>query len=263
MRKLFVVFGMIVTLAVPGQILAAHPLVTDDAETVGRGGALLEFNSEFGFDRETVEGVRNRARGGEVAAVGTYGLTDDLDLVLEVPYQWSRIRAAGETVYEEDGLADLTIELKWRLFQAERGAYALKPAVVLPTGDEDKGLGKGKVSFGLTFIASREFEPVDLHLNVGYIRNEFKLKADREENRRDLWHVSVAAVRSLTDRLDLVGDIGIERNGERGSNRHPAFALAGLIYSVTDNLDVDFGVKVGLTGAETDFSVLTGVALSF
>ncbi len=265
MRRFLVVSAVVMALAFAGipAAFAAHPLVSDDADTVGRGGFQLELNSEFAFDRETVEGVRLRARGAEVAAVGTYGLTENLDLIVEVPYQWSRIKADGVVEFEEDGIADTTVELKWRFFQAERGAYALKPSIILPTGDEDKGLGNGKVSFGLTFIASREFELVDLHLNLGYVRNEFKLQADREENRRDLWHASLAAVRSLTDDLDLVADIGIERNGERGSNRHPAFALLGLIYAVTENLDVSLGAKVGLSDAETDFALLTGLALTF
>ncbi len=263
MRRFVVVVGMFLTMAVPVHVFAAHPLVSDDAGTVGRGGFELEISNELAFDRETIDGVRHRARGVEVAAVGTYGITDDLDFVVEVPYQWSRIKAGGVVEFEEDGIADTTVELKWRFFEAERGAYALKPSIVLPTGDEDRGLGNGRVAFGLTFIASREFEPVDLHLNLGYLRNEFKLQADREENRRDLWHASLAVVRSLTERLDLVADIGIERNGERGSNRHPAFALVGLICSVADNLDVSLGTKFGLNNAETDFALLAGVTLGF
>jgi hypothetical protein len=241
-----------------GNSFAAHPLVTDDADTVGKGGVLLELNTEYGFDKEG--GVR--ARGGEVAALVTYGLLDNIDLVLGVPYQTFRVKAEGET-FSDDGLADVTVELKWRFFEADRGSYALKPAITLPTGDEDKGFGTGKVTYGLTFIASRQFEPVDLHLNLGYVRNEFKLAADKEELRSDIWQASLAAVRGLTDNLDLVGNIGIERAEERDSNKHPAFALAGLIYSVTDNLDIDFGVKFGLNSAETDLTLLAGLAWSF
>jgi hypothetical protein len=248
MRKLLVA-ALVLSLSLSaGNVLAA--LIPDDAETAGQGGVVLEFNTEYGFNKE--DGVRER--GGEMEAVATYGLLDNLDLVLAVPYQFSRD--------VEDGLADVTVELKWNFYEAERGHYALKPAITLPTGDEDKGLGNGKVSYGLTFIASRHFDLADLHLNLGYVRNEFRLADDRDENRADLWQASLTAVRGLTERLDLVGSAAIERTESRDSNKHPAYALAGLIYSVTDNLDIDFGVQAGLNRAATDWTVLAGLAWS-
>ena len=42
---------------------------------------------------------------------------------------------------------------------------------------------------------------------------------------------------------------------------HPAFLLGGLIYSVTQNFDIDAGVKWGLNDVETDTTWLAGVAL--
>jgi len=39
--------------------------------------------------------------------------------------------------------------------------------------------------------------------------------------------------------------------------------LGGLIYSLNDFCDLDFGVKAGLNQAEADYSLLAGVAFSF
>jgi hypothetical protein len=50
---------------------------------------------------------------------------------------------------------------------------------------------------------------------------------------------------------------------DRHVNTHPAFVLGGLIYSVSENLDVDFGVKGGLNKPEADYSVLAGLAWRF
>jgi opacity protein-like surface antigen len=224
-------------------------LIPDDAETVGQGGVVLELNTEYGYNKES--GVRER--GGEVEAALTYGLLDHLDLVLAVPYQFGRD--------VEEGVADVTVELKWTFYHAERGHYALKPAITLPTGDEDKGLGNGKVSYGLTFIASRHFEPADLHLNLGYVHNEFKLATDKDANRDDLWQASLTAVRELTEGISLVGSTAIERNGERGK-KNQAYGLVGVIYALTDNLEVDLGVQAGLNRAATDWTVLAGLAWS-
>lgn len=63
--------------------------------------------------------------------------------------------------------------------------------------------------------------------------------------------------------LKAVADIGMERNFNKESNRHPAFVLGGIIYSISGNLDIDFGVRGGLNKPETDYSILLGTAFRF
>ncbi|MDO3376862.1 transporter [Geoalkalibacter halelectricus] len=237
---------------------AIQPLVTDDADTEGKGGILVEFSNELSFDRQKIDGETLRARDNETTLTLSYGLLDNLDLILEVPYLHARAKFAGETE-SENGLGDLGLEVKWRFHDSNLAALALVPAITLPTGDEDRGLGSGKVSYGLTFIATKEFDPIDVHLNLGYAHNRFKLVEDRVENRRDIWSASVAAVHDLTPRLDLVADIGIERHEVKGSSLHPAFGLAGLVFALRENLDLDAGVKFGLSRSEPDFALLVGL----
>jgi hypothetical protein len=94
---------------------------------------------------------------------------------------------------------------------------------------------------------------------VGYARNEYKLQADEEANRKDIWHVSLSSQVEVVKGLNVVANIGMERNPEKASNTHPAFILGGVIYSVTENLDVDLGIKGGLNKPEMDYSLLAGV----
>jgi len=139
----------------------------------------------------------------------------------------------------------------------------VKPGVTLPTGDENKGLGNGKASCSLFFIITEELLPWAFHLNLGYIHDEFDLRSDEDANRKDIWHASLASeVKVLTD-LKAVANIGVERNPDRTSNTDPAFLLGGLIYSINESTDVDFGVKSGLTKPETDISYLAGVTWRF
>jgi hypothetical protein len=42
-----------------------------------------------------------------------------------------------------------------------------------------------------------------------------------------------------------------------------AFVLGGLIYSLSENLDLDLGVKGGLTHTETDIAIMAGLAWRF
>ena len=90
----------------------SHPLVTDDAETQGKGKFQLEANGQYDFDKETLNGVTVEAKGTEVMTILSAGLTDTTDLVLSLPYQWGRVKEGGLTVYDEKGISDTTLEVK-------------------------------------------------------------------------------------------------------------------------------------------------------
>jgi hypothetical protein len=58
-------------------------------------------------------------------------------------------------------------------------------------------------------------EPWAFHVNVGYMRNEYKLQADEDANRKDIWHVSIASQVKVVKDLSLVANLGMERNPDR------------------------------------------------
>ena len=236
-----------------GRAFGAHPLITDDTGTQGKGGWQLEINGEFA--RDDADGARTDTLGVNPAII-SYGATDTTDIVLSIPYLFVRTEERGEE-NEEHGLSDIVLEVKWRFFEHEGLSLALKPGISLPTGDDDKGLGAGKAAGSLFLISTKEFEKTAVHVNLGYIRNE-----NTGGEKEDLWHASVAGERSVAEKLCLVGNIGIERKPD-GSDDHPAFALLGVIYSPSENLDLDLGVKAGLNEAADDFSVLAGITRRF
>lgn len=261
-RKIFL--SVFIAMVTAGTTYAAHPLITDDTGTQGKGKFQVEVNSEFAFDREREfdegagEKVTVKTRGGEVATLFSYGVIDNMDIVLGLPYQWRRKKVNGEKVSRDGGISDISVELKWRFFEKEGLGFALKPGITLPTGNEKKGLGTGKVTGSLFLISTYEIKSWAFHANVGYLRNENKLK-----ERKDIWHASVAGEVEVIKDLKLVGNVGIERNPDKASNTHPAFILGGLIYSIKEGFDVNFGVKGGLNKPETDLTFLTGIAFRF
>ena len=135
---------------------------------------------------------------------------------------------------------------------------AVKPGITLPTGNENKGLGTGKVTYSSYLIASKEFHPWEFHVNFGYIRNENKV-----DERKDIWHASLAMEVEVIKDLKIVGNIGFERNRDKTSNTPPAFLIGGVIYTLHKNLDLDFAIKAGLTKPETDITFLTGLTYKF
>src|SRR5512143_2444833 len=166
-----------------GTTYAAHPLITDDTGTQGKGKYQFEFIGEYGHDSEN--GVTTDTLVFPTVPVLSYGMADTVDLVLSISYQRIETKQDDVTTTER-GISDASIQVKWRLYDKDGLSFAVKPGVTLPTGDENKGLGNGKASYSMFFITTKELQPWAFHLNLGYIHNDYKLQADEDTNRKDL-----------------------------------------------------------------------------
>ncbi len=243
-------------LCMPSIVLAMHPLITDDAGTQGKGKFQFELNGQYDYEKETIAGVAIKETGGQENSILTYGVVDSIDAVLSVPYIWVNVRKNGVITQDAEGWSDTTLEVKWRLYEKDGLSLALKPGTSIPIGDDGKGLGSGKVGYTTFLIITKEMEPWAFHVNLGYKRNE-----NTENNRCDLWHASLAVVRTLTENLKLVADLGVDRNEDKQLSTDPVFILGGVVYSVKDTIDLDLGLKYGLTEPATNYSLLAGLTM--
>ncbi len=258
MRSFFRMILLSALIVQPVTAWAAHPLITDDTGTQGSGKFQFEVNGQYDSDKEVVDGVSVKTTGGQAAATLSYGIVDSVDLVLTSPYVWNRTHQDDVLISSVEGISDTTFEVKWRFFERDGLSFAVKPGLSFPTGDEQKGLGTGKTGYHVFVIGSWEVAPWAFHVNAGYIKHE-----NREDERTDLWHASVAATYEVVKNLKLVGNAGIEHNADKASDSEPAFVLGGVIYSVSEDFDLDFGIKSGLTESETDLSLLAGLTVRF
>ena len=249
----FILLLFIYILSLSSDSHAIDLLITNDTGTQGKGNFQIEINSEFAHDSENGD----KADAFELSPILSYGLTNTVDVVLGIPYQFIRVKESGQTD-TANGISDISVEFKWRFYEKDGLSFALKPGITLPTGDYDKGLGSGRATYSAFFITTKELDPWAFHLNLGYTRNE-----NKADERKDLWHGSLTAVYSLTEKIRLVGNTGIERNTDRNVNTNPAYVLGGLIYSGLENIDIYAGPKVALNKPETDYSVLAGLAWKF
>lgn len=256
MRTLLIVLAAVV---LPTATRAAHPLVTDDTGTQGEHARQLELTTEALHDRPA-PGDLDVA--GAAAATLSLGVGEAVDLVIGLPVTWSRSRAGG-AVTEAAGPADGTLELKWRFLEVGGFSAAAKPGLTLATGDARRGLGAGAPGYGLTLIATQALGPLSLHVNAGWRRQEHALAEDAAATRHETWHASAAVAAGVTERLQVVANVGAESPGERGATTWPAFALLGAVWSVTGALDLDLGVRAALNAADTDLLALAGAAYRF
>jgi len=252
--KSLIMSGVMILVAV-GTTFAAHPLITDDTGTQGKGKFQLEIIGEY--EHGNKDGVTTDSIVVPTIPVLSYGITDTLDIVLGISYQHVRSSDSQKTT-AADGLSDSSVELKWRLYDKDGLSFALKPGVSLPTGSVEKGLGAGKMTYHLFFITTKEIKPWAFHLNLGYIRNENKIN-----ERNDIWHASLAGEVEVVKNLKAVANAGIERDRDRASNKNTGFILGGLIYSISENLDIDFGIRKGIHSRGNDYSIPVGITWRF
>ena len=251
-------FTLIITAflcAVPA--FADAPLITDDTGTQGKG--------KFQFEVDYAGGVTIQYPGQQIAATLTCGVVDNVDVILSLPYNWHAIVWEGSPFNAYDGVNDALLQVKWRFFESKPTglSFALRPGITFPSGNEAKGFGTGKLTEGLMFIATEEWRHGLVHCNAGYNHNAFNMESDNETLQHNQWHASIATELNMMKNLRSVADIGIDTNTVTAYTANPVYILGGLIYSVTENLDLDFGVKGRLNNAAPPTTVLAGFTTRF
>lgn len=236
-----------------GEALAAHPLVTDDTATQGTGKYQIEVGGEY-IEKKRDALTENTAI---VAPQFAAGVRDNIDLILQLPYQSKRSKDE-ETTATEEGITDTLVFVKWRFYEKNGFSLALKPGVTIATGNDEKGRGAGKTTYLAFFIATKEMDPAAIHINAGYRRNE-----NRIDERRDIYYASIAGEWKVTKNLKLVADTGMERNVDKTSSVDPAFIMGGVIYALAENLDIDGGVKGWWNNMDKDYAILAGITWRF
>lgn len=241
--------GLMVT-GVLQTAFAAHPLVTDDTGTQGRGNLQFELSQDHGQSKRS--GVTSKERAASLTL--TRGLTETLDVFI------GSSLLANQDPSEYDGTrrgaGDVATGLKWRYREEEATSMALKATVTLPTGREAEGLGKGRSTQSLLHITQMEFGDLSLLVNIGLTRND---NTDVVGERKSLWNTSAGAVYALDDQLSLVFEMGSRKQEALSGGKHPSFAQIGAIWHPSKDLDLDFGLKLGLNSAETDRTIGVGL----
>lgn len=247
-----------------GTCFAAHPMITDDAGTLGKGTIQVELNGDIGTDKQSIGGgsfgdVNNSPS--QIATTVGAGVTDKIDLTIGMTRPWGGGDVAGIR-FNDAGSVDFSLFMKWQVFEQEEFSIAVKPqfgysyAVNVPGDDHT-------LSYSATLILSKELEPFAVHFNAGYTYNDYNLAAVRDISRSDIWSVSLAATYEIIKDLKLCADFGTSTNPIKAVSEMPVYGLGGFMYSLNKNLDLSAGAKFGLTEPETDFTGTFGITLKF
>jgi len=252
---------LLIILMFSGTAFAGRPLITDDTNTQGKGKYQLQIGGEYSRDDNDDLRVNKTT----ITAELDYGIKDNIDLMISSGYRSFQINNSGITSSPE-GITDTLVEIKWRFYEDKNSlSLAIKPGIITPTGNYTKGLGgadirlgTGETRYRLYLIGTKEFEHAAFHLNLGYLRNENSYDA-----RENLLHASLAGEWKITKKLKIVGNIGIDTNPDTDSSIDPVFLLAGFVYSLSDSIDIDIGVKRSLNDPGYDLSITGGISFKF
>jgi hypothetical protein len=224
--------------------LAAHPLLTEDTGTQGKGG----YELELGFAQARDGGVKALEFGPQLS----YGVRDNLDLIARPT--WLYVRGAGEGGATK-GFGDTGLDFKWRYPAPGPLTFGVRAGVDLPTGNEDKGLGNGKVSPHAILIATYLDTTWMLAANVDYVYDP--LIGDR----RDLWGASAAALYSVNSTWRISAEAATATNPDTSRASWLTVVRFGAIATVAPGFDVDAGYQVRLTPAASARIILAGATL--
>ncbi|MCY3792461.1 MAG: transporter [Gemmatimonadetes bacterium] len=192
-----------------------------------------------------------------------YGVTDRLDLGLQVPYfDQSFANAAFAEPRTDTGLSDIRALAKFRLL-AQPLVLALKAGVKVPTGEfkNEDGLipvGEGQWDFDFVGQVGRSFWPLPLYGNIdlGYrvrTRNE---QIDRDPG--DEWFLNAEMGYQLLRQLMLLGKCEVLRSDpaidffgdfeiETGIKRI-TYLTPALLYAIGQRTTIEAAVRFSLNG---------------
>jgi len=238
--------GLLLIASLPLAAHAAHPLITEDTATQGRGRFELEIGNAWTHDGSD--------RSFELGPQLSYGVLPQLDAIVRPTWLDQRSTIGADTVRAR-GAGDTAADLKLRFFERDALSLAIRAGVNAPTGDADRGLGAGKTSYHALLAASVDLTPFAVHSNLGYTRN----RTDPTE-RRDLYHASAAAMWTVdaTWRL-LLAELAADTNVDIARSAWPAVMRVGAIYTVKKGLDIDLGYQTRLNRAAARQVLLLGI----
>lgn len=223
---------------------AAHPFLTEDPGTQGKGRAELELG--FGVDQgDPTFGGRGLLFSPQIS----YGLAENVDFIVQG--FWQSQSPAGAPAVR--GIGNTLMDFKWRFYESDGPlSLGVRGGVDLPTGDDSTGIGGGQPGGHVLAIAGWQFPDFSVYANAGYAR----VRQPGMRLNNGALSVAVSAPESAPLRTFI--EAATYSNTDPAKTQWPALARTGVIYKVNGALDVDLGVQVRLNLSATRVSWLAG-----
>jgi hypothetical protein len=240
-----------------------RPDKTESPYTVDAGHVQVEMDVvSYSYDRHNPERADVRVQTVGVALTNwKLGLLNDVDLQLNTEsFVWQRVEDFdADAADEESGYGDTLIRVKWNLWGNDGGktAFAIMPYLKLPTNEGN--LGNNEYEGGLILPLA-----IDLgnEWSMG-IMSQLDVVRDADDDGYDL-----ELVQTVTLSRPIVGDLGgyvefFAAVNPKESSDWVGTVDLGLTYAITEDIQLDGGVNIGVTRAAEDWNPFVGLSVRF
>ena len=203
--------GCIMLLACVEAAFAAHPFITDDPKTQGKGNFELQLGTQFirtGDDGATLSAF-------QFSPQLSYGVVDSVDLQIRPNYNVAF--STGVDPQRASGFGDVFVGVKWRFFEEGEWSGAVGAGSGFPVGNAGRGLDAGQSTPFAYLIGMYATEKIQIQSAVGAIRN-----AAIPDGRGWLAHVSAAALWKPQPQLQVGIEVIADQNPIKSTAQWPA-----------------------------------------
>ncbi len=202
-----ILFALILVMHSP--VYAGRPLGTEDSATAGKGKAILEMGQEWvkqkNGDKESCQSY-----------VLSFGLTDNMDIVVEKPYLV--LKPMNDRSCSATG--DTVVAVKYRFIEETEHSPSVGVKAFVDLKDGDENGTSGETEYGANFFASKDLGGITAHGNLGYTL----VNPRKGTTRDDIINYSIALEKPIGEKWVLVGEVlGESSRNEAG----PAAAQIG------------------------------------
>jgi len=238
-----------------------RPDSTEGAYTLDAGHFAIELSfAEFAYDHRNQDAQTTRSLAVTPLQL-RIGLLNNTELDLDLsPYAWTKVMdRPSDSTETTDGFGDVTLGLRQNLWGNDGGvtALAVVGSIKFPTASD--GLGNDKVQGSLGCALGLSL-PGDFTLGAS-ATFDFVPRLDNDRSSVDFTHsigLGHAIVGDLSGYLEYTGSANF-----RHDETYRGLIGTGLTYKLTDDLQLDAGVRVGLTTSADDLAFLAGISYRF
>lgn len=240
-----------------------RPDKTESAYTVDAGHFQVEADLlNYSYDRHNADYANTRLDGFSFASLNLKaGLLNDLDAQLVLPtfnYTSLEDQLTG-AVQKNSGFGDITIRTKYNLWGNDGGssAFAVMPFAKMPTAQD--GLGNEAFEGGIIFPLA-----VNLPREWGMgLMTEIDLRENAVGSGHHVeWVNSITFSHAIASRLDGYVEFFSSVSAESSSD-WIGTVDCGAVYSLTENINLDGGLNIGITRAADDLNPFLGISMRF
>ena len=188
------------------------------------------------------------------------GLTNNIDLQINPEiYKVQHTKSKDGRSENLSGFGDTTVRLKVNFWGNDGGktAFAAVPFVKLPTNQD--GLGNRSIEGGVAFPL---FVTLSDRWDIG-MQTEFDVNRNQESSGYNAGFINTVSLGyKINDKLSSYFELFTNQTTEKGASFIATFDT-GLKYLLTDNIQLDAGVNVGITDAADDYQPFVGLSFRF